>query len=96
MYKTQIKVTPVETGESIEEMVRRITANNEPIEASAPMIYTEKADGVRPEYDIRTDRFELALEAIDKVQKSEIAKSKETAEQPKVNTSESETTEVNF
>lgn len=32
-----------------------------------PTIYTEKKDGVMPEYDIRTDRFEVALDAIDKI-----------------------------
>lgn len=44
-----------------------------------PTIYTEKKDGVMPEYDIRTDRFEVALDAIDKINKSaadKIAKNK--------------------
>lgn len=44
-----------------------------------PTIYTEKKDGVMPEYDIRTDRFEVAIEAIDKINKSavnQIAKNK--------------------
>lgn len=35
-----------------------------------PTIYTEKKDGVMPEYDIRTDRFEVALDAIDKINQS--------------------------
>ena len=30
-----------------------------------PTIYTEKKDGVQPEFDIRTDRFEVAIDAID-------------------------------
>lgn len=44
-----------------------------------PTIYTEKRDGVLPEYDIRTDRFEVAIDAIDKINQStvnQIAKSK--------------------
>ncbi len=44
-----------------------------------PTIYTEKKDGVRPEFDIRTDRFEIAIDAIDKINQSaanQIAKSK--------------------
>lgn len=43
-----------------------------------PTIYTEKKDGVLPEYDIRTDRFEVAIDAIDKINQSaasQIAKS---------------------
>lgn len=44
-----------------------------------PTIYTEKKDGVMPENDIRTDRFEIAIDAIDKINQSvanQIAKSK--------------------
>lgn len=44
-----------------------------------PTIYTEKKDGVKPEFDIRTDRFEVAIDAIDKINQSvanQIAKSK--------------------
>ena len=44
-----------------------------------PTIYTEKKDGVQPEFDIRTDRFEVAIDAIDKVNQSaasQVAKSK--------------------
>lgn len=43
-----------------------------------PTIYTEKKDGVQPEFDIRTDRFEVAIEAMDKINQStanQIAKS---------------------
>lgn len=43
-----------------------------------PTIYTEKKDGVLPEYDIRTDRFEVAIDAMDKINQSaanQIAKS---------------------
>lgn len=31
--------------------------------------YTEKKDGVKPEYDIRTDRFEIAREAMETLEK---------------------------
>lgn len=79
--KTQITRIPTELGESIEEMVRRQTENNEPIDGNAPMIYTEKAKGVMPEYDMRTDRQELALEATDKFSKSERAKTTDMPDQ---------------
>lgn len=72
--KTQIHRVPREQGESIEEMIRRCTASNEPIESTAPMIYTEEAAGVQPQYDIRADRFDIALDAVDKYQKSEAAR----------------------
>lgn len=44
-----------------------------------PTIYTEKKDGVQPEFDIRTDRFEIAIDAVDKINQAvatQIAKNK--------------------
>ena len=44
-----------------------------------PTIYTEKKDGVQPEFDIRTDRFEIAVDTVDKINQAvanQIAKSK--------------------
>jgi len=61
------------TGETIEAKVRRIVNNKEPIRDGAPLIYTDRKDGVAPGHDIRTDRFEVAIDAMDKVQKTRIA-----------------------
>lgn len=88
--RSDITRTPTEAGESIEEMIRRCTESNEPIEATAPMIYTEEADGVQPQYDIRADRFDIALEAIDKYNRSLIAKEQENAKEPAPKAEETE------
>lgn len=56
-----------ETGESIEDKVRQITETKAPIEAISPMIYTERKDGVRPEYNIRTDKWDIAQQAMDTI-----------------------------
>lgn len=59
-----------------------------------PTIYTEKKDGVLPEYDIRTDRFEVAIDAIDKINKStasKIAKNKGETEATKDSGTETKT-----
>lgn len=51
-----------------------------------PTIYTEKRDGVQPEYDIRTDRFEVAIDAMDKINQSvasQIAKNRGETEAAK-------------
>ena len=61
-------------GESIENKVCRIVNNGEPISDGAPLIYTERKDGVKEEYNIRTDRFDIALNAMDYVTKSNRAK----------------------
>ena len=41
-------------GELIEEKVARLTQEKSPINDGAPIIYTERKDGVLPAYDIRT------------------------------------------
>ena len=61
-------------GETIEEKMERIISNNEPIKDGAPIIHTERKDGVIAAYNIRTDRFEIAAEAMDKVSASISAK----------------------
>lgn len=72
-------------AESIEEKVRRIVNENEPIEDGAPIIFQERIDGVKPEFNIRTDRWEVAIEAMDKVSADELSrytKSQEKQEKP--------------
>lgn len=68
--------TPFEfkEGELIEEKVARLTQEKSPINDGAPIIYTERKDGVLPAYDIRTDRWEIAQEAMEINQKAVSAK----------------------
>lgn len=61
-------------GELIEQKIERIVTLNEPINDGAPIIYTERKYGVLPEHNIRTDRFDLALEATGHIQKSNTIK----------------------
>lgn len=76
MYKkpkysiTDVRVNVCTEGESIEQKMERVTSNKEPITDGAPLTYTERKDGVNKAYDIRTDRFEVAVEAMDKVSAS--------------------------
>lgn len=86
--KSKISFTPTIEGESIEEMLRRITANKEPIPQNVADIFTPKDEGVLPEYNIRTDRFDLALDAKDKIEASKIAKAHEKAETKEENDTE--------
>ena len=66
---------PVYDGESIETKVERVVQNKEPIEDGAVIIYTEKKQGVQPQYDIRTDKWEVAQEAMNLAHANRIAKS---------------------
>lgn len=71
--KSRIHVEATMEGQSIEEMLRAAVSGKEPIKANAKLAYTERKDGVLAQYDIRTDRFELALQATSKVAASQAA-----------------------
>lgn len=86
--KTRLKINKSYQGETIEEKVSRITNNKEPITDGAPLIYTDRKMGVEPQYDIRTDRFEIAVDAMDKVHKTMQAKREERHKTPEQKESE--------
>lgn len=71
--KTTLKVNKAYEGETIEQKINRIVNNKEPITDGAPLIYTERKHGVQPAYNIRSDRFDIAIDAMDKVTKSHLA-----------------------
>ena len=75
--KTKLKRQKRFQGEPIEAKIERIMSNKEPISDGAPLIYTDREDGVQPAYDIRTDRFDVAIDAMTYVAKSNIAKREE-------------------
>jgi hypothetical protein len=83
--KTLISRPSLLEGEAIERKVERLVQNKEPIKDGAPLIYTERAHGINPAHNIRTDRWELAVDAMTRIEKSkqakrdEIAKAKEDA-----------------
>ena len=65
-YRSRITVEITE-GESIEKKIERMTESQEPIGETAPIVYTKKSDGIVPAYDIRTDKWDVALDAMNKV-----------------------------
>lgn len=76
----RLKSVEIYEGETIEDKINRIVNNNEPITDGAPIIYTERKDGVLPEYDIRTDRWDIAITAMDKIHTDRIAKRENKAD----------------
>lgn len=78
-------------GETIEQKIERIVTNREPITDGAPIIYMERKDGIQPQYDVRTDRWDLGLDAMDKVTKSKIAKRDNNLKEDKNSSSASST-----
>ena len=59
-----LKTTKSFEGQSLEEKVFNAVNSKAPIEAVAPMVYTERKDGILPETNIRTDKWEVAQEAM--------------------------------
>lgn len=72
--KTSIKRNEAYIGERIELKIDRIMNNKEPIEGTSPLIYTERKDGVRAETNIRTDKWDVALDAMNTSVRSNRAK----------------------
>lgn len=83
MYKykktqpTTLKVSQAYEGETIEQKVDRYINNKAPITDGAPLLYTERKEGVLPQYNIRSDRFEIGVDSADKLTKSRLAKREE-------------------
>lgn len=70
---SNMKGVEIKEGETIESKVKRIVESKEPISDTSPIIYTNRDDGVIAGYNIRTDRFDVALSAMDTVNKAKIA-----------------------
>ena len=79
MYKynvakpTKLRINQSIEGETIEMKVRRIVDNKEPITDGAPLTYGPKGE-IMAGHNIRTDRFEIAVNATDAISKATIAK----------------------
>lgn len=83
MSSTKLNVNTSVQGDTIENKLELIMENKEPIAGEAPLLYTERKDGVMAGYNIRTDRFEVALDAKDVIQRSAVAKREALAKREK-------------
>lgn len=86
-----------QVGEELIVKIRRILDDNEPLTDGAPLIYTPKERGVIPEYNIRTDKWQIAMGAMDRVSEyklSEYMKKTDTP-QEEVNNKPSEPNSTN-
>lgn len=72
--RTGIDYNKSTDAETIEQQVERLFTNGENVEGGKEIIYTERKDGVMPAYDIRTDRWDIAIETMDKVHASHQAR----------------------
>lgn len=81
-----------ETGETLIKKIQRILDENEPLTDGAPTIYTPKQAGVREDCNIRTDKWDLAMKAMDRVNNYKLNEylKKGEAEAPKMEESQPE------
>lgn len=57
----------IEPGETLIKKCQRILDEGEPLTDGAPMIFTPKQAGVKPECNVRTDKWDIAMKAMDRV-----------------------------
>ncbi|AXH74417.1 MAG: hypothetical protein [Microviridae sp.] len=88
MYKiprydeTTMELDNTRKGETIEDKVIRLIANKEPIKDGVPIIFQDRKEGVNAAYNIRTDRWEIAIDAMTRLEKAKAAKRDEIAKTP--------------
>ena len=85
-------------GETLTKKIQRIIDENEPLKDGAPLIYTPKQAGVRADCDIRTDKWDIAMKAMNRVNEyklSEYLKDGTTETPNQKDGSEGVTTETN-
>ena len=89
-FKGMIKMA--EKGETLIKKIQRILDENEPLADGAPMIYTPKQAGIRDDCNVRTDKWALAMDAMDKVNNYKLNEylKKGEAETPKVTENQNE------
>lgn len=64
----------IDPGETLIKKCQRILDEGEPLNDGAPMIYTPKQAGVKPECNVRTDKWEIAMNAMDRVNSYKLTK----------------------
>lgn len=86
-HRVGLYVMAAYEGKTIEQRCREMVETGEPIKDTSPLIYTPKEKGVRPEYNVRADKWAIAQEAMNTVNREKIAK----GQQPPVESKTEET-----
>lgn len=75
----------IDPGETLIKKCQRILDEGEPLTDGTPMIYTPKQAGIKPECNVRTDKWDIAMKAMDRVNNYKLTEylKKGEAETPK-------------
>ena len=84
MLRSNIKIdTTFVDGTPIEKQIANAMSVQEPIDNSSPIQFTKRSDGVLPDFDIRTDKWDVAQKAMtavaDKVRQNRVSKMQDIA-----------------
>lgn len=88
---SQLKCEQPYEGLTLAREIEKFQEEGGEIEMGSPLIFTKKSDGVRPETNIRTDRFEMAqdrMQIANEAKNAQRAKKKadeEAKNQPGIN-----------
>lgn len=69
-----IRVNKTQQEEGLTHQLRKVKTMGDQGFVTKGLMYSDRKDGVLPEFDIRTDKWEIAQRASDAASKSEIAK----------------------
>ena len=91
--KSALRNNSTYVAEPIEKIIQRRLANKEPLDDKVNLLYYDISEGVKAGYDVRTDRFDLALDGVGAIQKSETAKTQSMTKEVNTKTEENTATE---
>lgn len=75
-------VTPKE-GTTMEDKMEKLLNNNEPMDDGGELIFTEAKEGVKPEFDIRTHKWDVVTNASEKLaERRKLLKKEEAPKEP--------------
>lgn len=82
--KTDLRKYEVTEGETIEQKIERMLNNKEPITGDGnERMFQTRAEGIDPITDIRSDRFDMALDMTDKLAADKLAKRQKLMDESK-------------
>lgn len=81
-YKTSIRCNEGFAGMSLERKIEQNLTEGTPLDSLAPLQFTKKKEGVKPEFDPRTDIWEIAQAGMKRVTEKQQTDETPTEETP--------------
>ena len=79
MWPSSFDINEATIGAKLETKIEQLMHEHESTGETAPLLYTAREQGVKESTNIRTDRWEIAVEAADKITRSYLARREDRA-----------------